>query len=54
MYVCVCTSSGAKDFVVMMKSGAMQAWPLLQPHLPAAILLAVTFGRKKQKEVTAL
>jgi hypothetical protein len=37
------TSFGANDFVVMMKSGEMQACPLLQPHFPAAILLAVTF-----------
>lgn len=42
-----CTSFGEKVCVVMMKSGAMQAWPLLQPHLPATILLAAIFVDRK-------
>jgi hypothetical protein len=35
----------------MMKSGAMQAWPLLQPHLPAAILFAVTLVETNKKKL---
>ena len=41
------TSFGANDLVVIMQSGEMQAWPLLQPHLPAAILLVATFQHHK-------